>query len=300
MTVAGILPRFEIIGHRGNPGNPLNSLNIENTTESFNSAWALDADGIELDVILTKDDQLFVHHDDSFGRVYEFPSTPAGQLIKNTYSTAIMWGTKLRNDLLDKEAERRSVKPGDKDRIEEIATLNIPPFLDEVSLPKGKKLFLELKFVDDKYDKDSINDQKYLKDIAKKAVKFIEFNKLVNKVYVLSFVPEVLDEIRTLNSDIITAYNVYRHESSSSEKIRQAKKDFGFTVMNPPFEQATREAINNMRSEGLETYPWVWNQNPQEELGETKRLITDGANGSINNQVEAALKIRNKYAVRSI
>ena len=49
MNIAKInISKFEIIGHRGNSGNPLNSLNIENTIESFQDAWNLGADGIEL------------------------------------------------------------------------------------------------------------------------------------------------------------------------------------------------------------------------------------------------------------
>jgi glycerophosphoryl diester phosphodiesterase len=65
--------------------------------------------------------------------------------------------------------------------------------------------------------------------------------------------------------------------------------------MNPPFEQATRAAIDNMHSAGLRTYPWSWNQSAKQEIAETVRLIEDGADGSMNNQVEAALQTRNRY-----
>ena len=55
-----------IIGHRGDPsGAP------ENTLPAFRSALAGGADGVELDVRLSKDGQLVVFHDRSLGRTCE-------------------------------------------------------------------------------------------------------------------------------------------------------------------------------------------------------------------------------------
>ena len=50
--------KFLVFGHRGVP-----ELAPENTLESFKRAIELKYDGIELDVMLTKDEKLIVHHD---------------------------------------------------------------------------------------------------------------------------------------------------------------------------------------------------------------------------------------------
>ena len=50
--------KFLVFGHRG-----VHELVPENTLESFKKAIELKYDGIELDVMLTKDDVLIVHHD---------------------------------------------------------------------------------------------------------------------------------------------------------------------------------------------------------------------------------------------
>jgi glycerophosphoryl diester phosphodiesterase len=56
--MAGSLPFPLIIAHRGDGANA-----PENTIKAFRSAYELGADGIELDVRLTADDQLVVFHD---------------------------------------------------------------------------------------------------------------------------------------------------------------------------------------------------------------------------------------------
>jgi glycerophosphoryl diester phosphodiesterase len=57
-----------IIGHRG-----VKSLAFENTIESFQKAIELDVDIIELDVFLTKDNQIVVSHDNYLERLLKKP-----------------------------------------------------------------------------------------------------------------------------------------------------------------------------------------------------------------------------------
>ena len=287
-------PKFEIIGHRGNPGNPLNSRNIENTIESFEDAWRLGADGVELDAILSNDGVLVVHHDDALGRVFRMPGTEEQKLVGEYTLDELVLGAGLNIEGLNLQS--RGVN--NTALLESEAPFAAIPALSNIPIPQGKKLFLELKFINDKYDKDSAADRKYLEDLDTKAVEFIEQKGLVDQISVLCFVPEALDRVKELNPKIVTAHNIYQGEASDSGRIKQLKQDFGFDIMNPPFEQATKAAIDNIHNEGLRTYPWIWKQSPEEEIAETIRLIEDGADGSINNQVEAALKIRDKYSVR--
>ena len=274
-------PRFEIIGHRGNPGNPLNSLNIENTVESFEDAWERGADGIELDVILSKDKFLFVHHDDTLGRVFIMPGTKEQKLIGEYTSDELESGTELNENLTTNSHKPRA----------HIAM----PHLSDIRIPKDKKLFLELKFLNDSYNKKSSGDEKYLKNIVEETIQFIEEVGLTNQTYVLCFVPEALDRVKELNPKIVTAHNVYQGEASDLQKIKQLQGDYGFDIINPPFEQATKGAIENIHSVGLKTYPWIWKQSPQKEISEVRRLMLDGAEGAITNQVAEALAATFQY-----
>ena len=289
------LPKFEIIGHRGNPGNPLNSINVENTVRSFKDAWAIGADGIELDVILSKDGVLMVHHDDALGRVF---------ILLNRNSKIIPRKQKLIGSYTAYELTRKATISVGR-IIEDLeGTGSSPTFypeslklptLSDVPIPEDKKLFLELKFINDAYDKASPTSRKYLENLVKKAVEFIEQKGLIDQTYILCFVPEALDRVKELNPKIVTAHNIYQGEASDLEKIKQLKKDFGFEIMNPPFEQATKGAIENIHDAGLRTYPWVWKQSPDKEISEVHRLMLEGAEGAITNQVEQALATTFQY-----
>ena len=54
----------QVWAHRGN-----SSQFPENTMEAFSSALSLGADGLEIDIHLTSDDQIVVTHDESIERV---------------------------------------------------------------------------------------------------------------------------------------------------------------------------------------------------------------------------------------
>ncbi len=69
----------KIIAHRG-----YSSLYIENSVESFRKAYDHMADGVELDVHLSKDGEIIVHHDKTINRM----TTKKGS-IKNLNSNVL-------------------------------------------------------------------------------------------------------------------------------------------------------------------------------------------------------------------
>ena len=293
MQVTSIGRKFKVIGHRGNPGNPLNTKNIENTIPSFKSAWKLGADAIELDTILSEDGVLMVHHDDYLGRTFYIQTTPEQGLIGEYTADQLTYGTQLNSYGLGHSILDKILDPEYKDHINIDGNNLLPknkhlakiPRLDEVRIPLGKKLFLELKFINDKLGED----KQYLDNLVKKAIEFIQENGLPNQIYVLCFVPEALDKIKNLNDKIITAYNIYQGEASDLKKLEQLQKDYGFDIVNPPLDQATKEAIDNIHSLELKTYPWVWKEGAKKEIAEVRRLLNEGADGVITNQVEETL-----------
>ena len=282
-----------IVGHRGNPGNPLNTRRIENTSDSFDSAWDIGVDGVELDAhLLLKDGILVVYHDDNLGRVFEIPRDDCSRLVSE-YSWEELQRAELSRQKLEDELR---TKHGKKVDLHKYTSLKIPKLEELLPLPPGKKLFLELKFPNDVEPKD----KEYLNRLVKAIVEFIEKNKIIDQTYVLSFVPSALREIKRLNSRIKTAYNVYQHETDqpdSKKIIRELKREYGFDAINPPFEQLPSGSIATIHELNLRTFPWVWKQTDREELDETKRLLENGADGTINNQPQEAITIRNGIVV---
>ncbi|MDX1655604.1 MAG: glycerophosphodiester phosphodiesterase family protein [Candidatus Competibacteraceae bacterium] len=109
---------MEIIAHRGASGHAL-----ENTLSAFRLAWAQGADGIELDVHLSRDRRLMVHHD-----LDTLRSAGEDHLIACTDS-AFLRGLKLRHGRpLDQAHEWM-------------------PYLEEVleTVPPGRRVLVEIK-----------------------------------------------------------------------------------------------------------------------------------------------------------
>ncbi len=272
-----------IIGHRGNPGNPLNTAHIENTIDSFHSAWRSRADGIELDAHLTKDGVLVVHHDDNLGRVFAIQGDNNERLI-NEYTWEELQRAKLNLTGI-KDGLRPNVI-GDLAQLDRFAEVKIPKLEELLPMPEGKKLFLELKFEKD-VEPESIQGKEYLTRLAKAAAQFLREHNLIDSTYVLSFVPSALLAIKNEEPRITTAHNIHQNQTTqpdSEQRITELKNQYGFNAVNPPFEQATKDSTSLCHNLGLETYPWVWKQRYFDEQEMTYRILRDGADGTINNQ----------------
>ena len=260
-----------VIAHRGNSGNPLNSINIEDTKESIKSAWTVGADAVELDVHLTKDGVLVVHHDDNLGRVFIIPGDDCERLISD-----YTWAELQRAEVNRLKLEKQISRPISDSQIK------IPRLEDLLPIPDGKKLFIELKFPDNKMPSDT----RYLKKLIRKVVAFINENKLLDKVIVISFVGESLDKVKNLNPKIVTGLDTSWGESKSESKIRRLKEAYGFNCLLPKASQTKEYTVTFCRGLGLDIYPWISRENPFQELRKLTRLIESEreVNGVITNQ----------------
>lgn len=79
-----------VVGHRGNPAEA-----PENTLASFRAAWDAGARAVELDVRMTRDGVLVVHHDAELGRVL-----PGDGLIEDLPAKALPVGLPTLRDVL--------------------------------------------------------------------------------------------------------------------------------------------------------------------------------------------------------
>ena len=164
----GSLPFPLIIAHRGDVTNA-----PENTISAFKSAVELGADGIELDVRLTKDEKLVVFHD----RRLERTTTGAGAV--NHFNRAEVVG-------LDAGSW---YSPAFKDEH--------PPTLDEVfeSLPADFLINVELKVI-----------MKGMKLIAHRVAEVVRRHQRWDSTLVASFNPISLWELRKIEPRIARGY----------------------------------------------------------------------------------------------
>jgi len=245
---------FLIIAHRGESYDA-----PENTLASINLAWKRDADAVEIDVQLTKDEQIVVIHDRSTLRI----SGKYKRIASNNY-----------DELAKIDMGRLKGKKFMNERI---------PLLDEVidAIPKNKILFVEIK-----------SDEKILKPLQRlieqkninpAQIKFIGFN-----IYTMKLIKKTFPEIE---SYWIVEGKYYKNKSDLKKTLSKCKSAMldGMDVQAKGY--LNKDVIQTVNKSGLKIYTWTI-----DEPERAKQLYLDGIDGITTNKaawLKDELKERN-------
>ena len=233
---------FLIIAHRGESYDA-----PENTLASINLAWERDADAVEIDVQLTKDEKIVLIHDRTTlrtsGRYKRIASNNYDELLK--IDVGKFKGAKWKNEKI--------------------------PLLDEVidTVPGNKILFVEIKS-DERILKPLQNliDQK---GITPAQIKFIGFNIITMKI-----LKETFPEIGVYW--IVEGKN-YKSKDNLKETIRKCKsaKLDGLDVQAKKY--LNNNVIQFIKNSGLRIYTWT-----VDDPVRAKQLHFDGIDGITTNR----------------
>jgi len=222
-----------IYGHRGVPSQA-----PENTLCSFQKAFKLDVDGIELDVQITKDNILVVHHDPHLERLTG----------KQTLISASNY-----NELLSIDARGAG--------FDSLKIQRIPKLEDVLEiLPENTAINIEIK------------SQKLLSEGMEQLVvaAILKYN-LLNKAIVSSFNPLRLRKIKSLNSNITTAQLWDKNEKFSSYRwIYVSRPD----LFHGNIDQFNQNMILDLKMLKLKIYAYTVNS--EEQLEKVKCLNLHG------------------------
>jgi len=233
---------FLIIAHRGESFDA-----PENTLASINLAWKRDADGVEIDVQLTKDENIVLIHDKSTLRT----GGRYKRIASNNY-----------NELLKIDVGKFKDNKWKNERI---------PLLDEVidTIPENKILFIEIKS-----DEKIINPLRNLieqKNISPAQIKFIGFN-----IYMMELIKKIFPE---LESYWIIEGKFYKNKSDLKEtitKCKSAKLD-GLDVQARKY--LNKDVIQSVKNSGLKIYTWT-----VDDPERAKQLYQAGIDGITTNK----------------
>jgi glycerophosphoryl diester phosphodiesterase len=233
---------FLFIAHRGESYDA-----PENTFASINLAWKRDADAVEIDVQLTKDEKIVLIHDKTTlrtgGKYKRIASNNYDELLK--IDVGKFRDTKWKNERI--------------------------PLLDEVidTIPKNKILFIEIKS-DERIIKPLQNliEQK---GINPAQIKFIGFNIITMKL-----LKETLPEIEVYW--IVEGKN-YKSNYNLKETIRKCKsaKLDGLDVQAKKY--LNNNVIQFIKNSGLRIYTWT-----VDDPVRAKQLHFDGIDGITTNR----------------
>jgi len=282
-----------IIGHRGAAG-----LAPENTISAFKRACEIGVDAVELDVLLTADNKIVVHHD--FSLKPEIVRTPQGEWL-NLPGPAI-------KDLALAELKAYDVgrlkpntrysrrypqqQPADGERI--------PTLGEVIALLKTKcnpatQLWVEIKTNPEKPDLTPMPEK-----VVDTVVKFLQQQGFFRRVRILSFDWRVLVHVQKIAPDLPTVYlslvgrsldNIKPGQPGASPwmaeididdfggSIPRAVKSAGGRYWAPYYKHITYALLKEAHELGLQVFVWT-----PDKRNDMARLIEMGVDGIITNR----------------
>ncbi|MUK87387.1 glycerophosphodiester phosphodiesterase [Ornithinibacillus sp. L9] len=239
----------KIIAHRGSAGT-----HPENTMAAFREAERVGADGIELDVHLTKDGKLAVIHDETVDR-----TTNGSGHVKDFSLTELQ--------RLDAGSSFSKQFTGER----------IPELADVLSWVKEKNLLVNIELKNVFYLEYPGLEEKVLAEVERFNVK--------GQTIISSFNHVGLNKVRELDQDIDIAI-LY---SAKLYQPWQYAGSLGATSIHPHFYSITEDMIRTSERKGIPTRPYTINEVPLME-----KLIKAGCTAIITDFPARAIEVRKR------
>jgi glycerophosphoryl diester phosphodiesterase len=285
--------KIDIIGHRGAAG-----LAPENTLSAFKKACEIGVDAVELDVLLTADSNIVVHHD--YILKPEITRTPDGEWLN-------------RPGPLIKELTLANLKTYDVGRLkpgtrysrrypeqQPVAGERIPTLGEVILLLKAKcdpatQLWIEIKTNSEKPDLTPAPEI-----VAAAVVQLLRTQNFTGRVRILSFDWQSLVHIQKIAPEIPTVYLSIKGKSLNNVKagqpgaspwmagldiddfsgsIPQAVQAAGGRNWAPYHKHLTQGLLNEAHALGIQVFVWT-----PDKRGDMVRLIEMGVDGIITNR----------------
>jgi glycerophosphoryl diester phosphodiesterase len=247
-------------GHRGARG-----LAPENTIPSFIKALEYGTEGLELDIVLTGENQFLVSHEPYF--FYEFCSKPNGEAI-------------LRKEQLQHNIHRMDYETIKKYDCGKRGHLRYP---EQQFLPATKPLlrifFEEIeKYVLENKMRKPFYTLEIKSDLAwygfmqplpsemvtlfiKEITTYPFYDKIKDRLLIESFDVNILNELYKQTQYIDTKFEIgFLVENKLSIEENLAKLDFMPSVYVPYYRLLTKKKIEQLHQKGLKVYTWTVNE----------------------------------------
>lgn len=281
---------IEVQGHRGSRGTM-----PENSLPSFEAAVAAGSDVLELDLQISKDGVVFIHHD--------FFTSPELCIFKD--------GHPLEEKTLISEWKLQKIKKidcGSKLNPHFPSQRTVPgtevPTLQELfdwiqssSLPNAKSIRLNLEL---KRDPRHPEYSAAPSEFAKKVVELVRENRFADRVYYSSFDPEILAHVRALDpkATIGFIYNQLALDFMESRFLGQGLEQLLLHVsalraqiVSPEHHLLKKSKdVAFLKSFGFRVIPWTVNDSNRWE-----ELIDLGVDGLITDYPDELIQYLKKF-----
>lgn len=261
---------FDLQGHRGARG-----LLPENTIPAFLKAVDLGVDTVELDVVVTSDNQILVSHEPWFNHEIstkpdDTPVTEEEEMELNiyymTYEETRQFDVGMLNHPRFPDQEKMSIqKPLLEDAIRAVENYIEEKGLDPVQYN------IETKSEPDLYGIYYPQPGEFVSLLHNLLMKLDEEFNLEERIIIQSFDPNTLIELHKINPDVKKAMLVFE-----DHPMQEYIDRLGFTpeIWSPDYELVTPEMIDEAHERGMKVIPWTVNST--EEMRELLEMGVDG------------------------
>ncbi len=272
---------FEIQGHRGNKG-----MMPENTMPAFISAVECGTDVLEMDLHVTQDGIIVIHHDYYVNQSLCRCQKEGGQ------STLI-----LETPLAELKAFDCGMSPDPKHPRQACIPGTPIPTLQELfdylknsPVAHARKVRLNLELKRDPYHPEWSMD---LEMFANKVIHLVHQNGFQDRVYYSSFDPEILMAVRKQDAGAVIGF-LYEVESlpiieemglgTMPESIIKIAQSFQAQIISPESVLLTEANLERFKNAGFRVIPWVIN-----EQNQLLNWMEMGVDGIITDYPEAMI-----------
>ena len=285
--------RVLVIAHRG-----ASAYAPENTMAAFRKAVALGAHMFELDVHISKDEQVVVFHDDTLAKCTNvedvFPERKPYYVSDFTYEEmkkldAGSWFVEKMKKIPYREEERKLITSEDV-ALYKSGAVKIPTLKQALEFAKSKSCYVnvEIKSIGQFYPK-----------IAEKVIRVIKETKTEDLVLISSFDHYQIVACKKIDSEIATAALCAERIFRPGEYCKSLKADAAninlktigfFSIDFRKEKDLPLEPIENARRAGIGVNIWTVN-----DIEQIKVLVKSGVTGIISdypNRVASVLQNR--------
>lgn len=262
LTVSGQENAVSYFGHRGCRG-----LYPENTIVGFKKAIALDVDGVEWDVVVNKDKQLVISHDQFFEK--EFCLMPDGSEISNEKATNIYQMTQIQIEQFDCGSKVHQRFP-QQQKVKETKPL-LQTVFDSIDFCKTSILF-EIKSgkeLDGVFQPEPVE---YVSIVLNEVKDF----KYKDNIIFMSFDARILEELYLKAPNYRLVYLTESPLRSTSNFIA----DFSFRpyAIGIFYPMISKTNVKTLKKLGIKTFAWTVN-----DPKISRKLLGKGVDGIITD-----------------
>jgi glycerophosphoryl diester phosphodiesterase len=249
--------KVQIHGHRGSRGDfP------ENTLSAFKHSIENNIEFIELDLQITKDDEIVIYHDKNINtEICNGVSRPIKELLLKEIKDYDC-GSKKNINFPNQQTVR-----GEK----------IPTFIEFINMVQSqynnKKIKMNIEIKTEK----SLDTDSEVYHFSNTLIKLLHKYNITGDVIVQSFDVRALKYVKEIDSTITRSYLIEEKLPNIDILINTSKK-LGVKIISPDYKLIDKKIVKKLQENGFEVLPWTIN-----DISALKQNIEYGVDGIITD-----------------